>query len=108
MNRELVHQLEKDDFVIRLYLEPEDMVLDWDFESEEDRQETLRKIEQGVYLWFVAHVVALKHGHELGHDYLGGCCYKSVKDFVDDSDYFDDMVNTAIDDAKKTLKLLNS
>ena len=105
-NGELVHEIERDGFVIRLYLEPETDAPDWDFESEEDRQETLRKIDQGIYLWFCAHVVALKSGIELGHDYLGGCCYDSVKQFIEEGEYFDDMVNEAVDQARETLKRL--
>lgn len=106
-NEELVHQTEKGGFVIRLYLTPEDTRPDWDMSAEE-LNEVCEKIDNGILLWFCAHVVAIKCGHELGHAYLGGCCYSSVKDFTDAGGYFDDMVDEAIADAVKTLKMLNS
>jgi hypothetical protein len=100
------HETEKAGFHITLELLPEDSEPDWDFESEEERQELLRKIDQGVYLWFTAKVSAWKEGIELGTDYLGGCCYESVDDFIQPGDYYDDMVDVAIAEAKATIAKL--
>jgi len=102
------HELDKDGFHITLELLPEDSEPDWDFGSEEEKQELLRKIDQGVYLWFVAKVSAWKEGIELGTDYLGGCCYDSVEDFIKPGDYFDDMVNNAIASARLMIEVLCS
>lgn len=90
-------------YIIRLELLPEYDMPDWDFESEEERQELLRKIDQGVYLWFCAKVSAWIDGVELASDYLGGCCYDSVAQFVEDSGYYEDMVETVITEADEFL-----
>jgi hypothetical protein len=96
---ELVHTLEKDGFKIDLYFLQEYEEPDWDFETEEEKQELLEDINCGNLLWFCAKVTASKKGIELAKDYLGGCCYKSVRDFVENSGYFDDMVETVITEA---------
>jgi hypothetical protein len=106
---ETVHtETRGDGFTIELALAPEDMAPDWDFESEEDRQETLRKIDSGVWLWFVARVTVSKHGVRLGVDYLGGCCYESVEDFMSTDGYYPDMVDQAMEEAQSTLRKLCS
>jgi hypothetical protein len=89
----------KDGFEIVLSVTPEDMPPDWD-ETEEQRAETLRKIDQGVWVYFIARVEACKDGIALGTSYLGGCCYDSVHQFVKESDYYEDMVHEAIEEAR--------
>lgn len=64
----------------------------------------IEDIEAGNLQWFVARVQAFKNGIELASDYLKGCCYKSYSDFVDESDYYGDMVQTVISEAKETIK----
>lgn len=57
---------------------------------------------------FVAKVSAHKAGIELGTDYLGGCHYGRYEDFYrEESGYFADMVQNAINEAKKTIELIN-
>jgi len=53
--------------------------------------------------WFCAKVSAWKDGKELGVDYLGCCCYKTVEEFYTTykDEYFSDMVKNAIEEAKK-------
>jgi hypothetical protein len=84
----------------------EDFAPDWDFENEEDKQDTMRRIENGDLVWFVARVQAFKNGVLLGTDYLGGCCYDSYMQFVKDGDYYADMVETAISEARQTIAKL--
>jgi hypothetical protein len=84
----------------------EDSEPDWDFENEEDKQNTLRRIEQGDLVWFVARVQAFKNGIELGTDYLGGCCYDSYMQFVEENGYYADMVESAISEARETIAKL--
>ena len=53
---------------------------------------------------FCAKVSTEKSGIELGYDYLGCCIYKTYEDFYTTKEcYFDDMVNTVITEAKKSL-----
>lgn len=79
---------------------------DWDFENEEDKQDTLRRIENGDLVYFIARVQALKNGIVLGTDYLGGCCYDSYMQFVNDSGYYADMVESATTEARATITKL--
>ena len=105
---ELAHDEQRDGFHVKLYVTPEYMEPDWDFDSEEDRQDVLRKIDNGTLAYFVARVTASKHGVELGSSVLGGCCYDSVQEFVKSGDYYDDMVNESISEAKDTILKLAS
>ena len=100
------HQEDFEGFTVTLTLLDEDHAPDWDFESPEDEAETLRKIECGVYLWFVAKVEASIDGVVLGTDYLGGCCYESVAEFIGDP-YFTDMRDAAVSEARATLARIN-
>jgi len=102
---ETAHKETVDGFEIVLSVTPEDMPPDWD-ETEEQRAETLRKINDGTWAYFVARVEARKEGITLGTTYLGGCCYDSVEQFVKDGDSYGDMVAEAIIDAKAMIQKL--
>jgi hypothetical protein len=102
---ETVHEEDFAGFHIKLEITSEDYAPDWDFENEEDRLETLQKIENGSLLWFVAKVSASRKGIELGSDYLGGCCYSSIQEFLQEG-YYVDMIDSAIAEARKTLEEL--
>lgn len=80
--QELIHEEKFLGFDIKVYMLPEDHQPDWDFESEADRVETLDKIERGDLLWFIAKVTVSRMDVELAHDYLGGLCYKTIKEFI--------------------------
>jgi hypothetical protein len=53
-------------------------------------------------------VEARKEGITLGTTYLGGCCYDSVSQFVASSDYYGDMVEEAVEEARKTIAKLTA
>lgn len=44
-----------------------------------------------------------KWGDIEGVDYLGGCSYKSKRDFIENSSYYEDMRDEAMDDLKRQL-----
>ena len=67
--------------------------------------EILEGIDSGKYEWFVARVTVSKYGVILGRDYLGGCLYESVSDFIKDA-YFEDMVSNAIAEARANISKL--
>lgn len=67
----------------------------------EESEDELKRISDTMEI-FTAKVSAEKAGIELGTDYLGGCIYNDIDDFYKD-DYFNDMVNNAINEAKKQL-----
>lgn len=74
----------------------------------EDVLQSCEDIDNGKYEWFVARVQAFKNGIELGKEYLGGCLYESATQFVKDNDYYSDMVQSAIKEAKANIKALTA
>ena len=106
--KELIHEEERKGFTIQFWAHEELMSPDdsFDFENEEERQDLYEKLNAFQLVWFCAEVKALKNGVELGNDYLGGCCYESYEQFVEDNDYYADMVNSAITEAKEEIKNL--
>jgi hypothetical protein len=77
----------------------------FDFD-EQELSDLCEKIDRGFYSWFVARVDAYKHGILLGSDYLGGCLYESPMQFVKESEYYSDMVDNAVQEAKDALERL--
>jgi len=76
--------------------------------TEEEKAETLRKIDDGTWAYFVARVEARKEEITLGTAYLGGCCYDSVSQFVEYSDYYGDMVEEAVEEARTVIAKLTA
>lgn len=74
----------------------------------EDVQQICEDIDNGKYEWFVARVQAFKNGIELGTDYLGGCLYESPMQFVKDNDYYSEMVQSVINEAKAHIQALTA
>lgn len=103
MHWELIHAEEKDGFIIRFYAAPETQDPGGAFD---DDGETAAAIREGRLEWFIAKVAASRNDIELADDYLGGCCYESVMDFVRDDDYFADMRNQVIAEARAAIKKL--
>lgn len=104
----LIDEREQEGFTVRCYALPEDMLPVERFASGDDvaDQEIIDKINDGTYAWFMVKVTASKKGIVLGTDYLGGCCYKSEKDFVESDDYYAGMRAEAIAEAKKAIASL--
>lgn len=105
-NFETIHTETAEGFDIVFSVTPESESPDWDFESEADARETLARIAGGDLAYFVARVQAHKHGVLLGEAYLGGCCYDSPMQFVEASDYYADMVEEAVTEARVVLQKL--
>lgn len=73
------------------------------FETPEEEQAYLNKINHGEIGWFCAKVAACHNGFELGVSYLGCCDYSSLESFKDDSGYYEDMRDEAIKEAREKL-----
>jgi len=58
--------------------------------------------------WFMVRVEAHKAGAVLASDYLGGCCYESPMAFVRANDYYADMAQNVIIDARETIRKINA
>jgi hypothetical protein len=74
------------------------------FEAE-DVPEICRKIDQGVYDWFMLRVRALVDGHELGSAYLGGMLYEDPSECLTDGSA-EDMILEAIAEARSEARRL--
>ena len=103
MSKEIAWQFKTKNFTVLLELLEEYETPDWGFDTEQERQELLDKIECGKLLYFCAKVSVLWQGQEIGANYLGMCCYESVKDFREDS-YFFGMVSETIKDSRQYFK----
>lgn len=99
---ETVHQEEMVGFTIKLEVTHETELPDWYFESELERTELIEQINNGSMLWFAAKVSASKCDIELATDYLDGCCYKDIDEFINDG-YYNDLVHNVITTAKQKI-----
>ena len=120
---ETVWSFETDKYTIELAVAPEDTDPIGEFHSQED----IDAINSGTIEWFHARASVSKNGKMIGSDYLGGCAYKTIQEFLTghrDPDplnrncaemreargantvichYFPDMIRQAISDARLTL-----
>jgi len=95
----------KDGFIICFEAEEEDIAMRQHFIKECGwTTEQYEAIED--YAWFSAKVSAWRDGVELGVAYLGACCYETPEEFYTTykDDYFADMVEDAIAEAKKRVE----
>lgn len=99
------HAEEREGFIITLTCLPEYAKPDWDM-TDKEKIKLRRDIKSGKTLWFCAKVSAIKGDRELASDYLGGCCYDDINQFLNDV-YYQDMVETVIIEAKQAIKELN-
>ena len=47
-----------------------------------DIQELERKVDCGIYEWFMLRVRVLVDGHEMGRSHLGGCMYEVAREVL--------------------------
>lgn len=120
-----IWQFETKNFRVEYDVAPEqDLDLSWD-----ETGEVAEKLQNGVYEAFVAcvRVVFKPTGCILSDQYLGGCIYKSPRDFIDHREaaaqtralrvkgeravvgsYFADMVRGAVSEARRSFALASS
>lgn len=87
--------------IITMVLPEEEDPSEW-FDNDPD---IVQNIADGKLEWFQVWVWAEKLGIKLAEDFLGGCCYATHSDFVDDI-YHADMVHGVIYEANETIKKL--
>ena len=78
-----------------------------DMFEDDEAAEIIAQLEAGELVQFTAKLTASKNGIELAADYLGGCIYEDEKDFIDNNDYYGDMVQTVISEARQAIIDLN-
>ncbi len=89
-------------FSIIVECEPETLALEGNVLASGNDEEDARAEEDirtqlnsgNEWAWCYVRVIAAWKGYE-GQDCLGGCSYKSRKDFIEAGDYFPDMVQAA-------------
>ena len=71
-------------------------------------EETLARLERGIYVNICWHIGVLHNGHEIGTAYLGNSIYEDPRDFLHEhrgiQSYFSDMVREAIAEARRTME----
>lgn len=96
-----INTTEKEGFNLELSITQEELhpqdVFD---DSIDDIAEICQKIDSGALYWFTARMRVFKHNIELGSDYLGGCLYDNLKEFIDDA-YCEDLAYNALKEARK-------
>lgn len=85
----------------------EDMSPDdsYDWGDEDHRKEFYGNIESGKWVWFCAKVTASRHDIVLATVYLGGCCYESIDQFIQDV-YYEELRNTVVSEAGQVINKL--
>jgi hypothetical protein len=95
-----------EDFGVIIEFDPqEDGLSPFDLiESKEDAEKLCNDYNNGNHAaWFCAKVVVKYKGLE-AEDYLGGCSYKSFKEFTgENKGYYVDMINQCIDQINKDI-----
>ena len=116
-----IREFHTPNFTVRVTAE-EDNYLDLSFDDDGSVREGL---ENGKFIAFCAKAAVYYKGTELATDYLGGCIYRSLDEFMDHREcgkqnkvyaakgetgrcgsYFADMVKQVCDEARKELKRL--
>ena len=107
MYQELIHEEEVEGFTIRFYAcEEYSHPKEFFDDTCHDIEDICDKIDRGIYQWFCAKVTANKNSIELASDSLGACLYESCQQFVNDNDYYADMKESVIEEAKQTIAKL--
>ena len=80
---------------------------DLSFMRPEVKEKVERRLLTGEIQSFCVRVDLIMYGVTLGTDWLSGCMYKDLKEFVDTIGYFQDMVRNVQYYARDNLKILN-
>lgn len=105
-NFETVWEFNTARFRVALEIEPEDMDPADSFCDQRD----IDAVRNGEVEWFMACVSVYLDDKRIVWDYLGGCAYKTVREFYEShrrykgGDYFTDMVHEACRMARKELR----
>lgn len=104
-----IPKLEKMGVVIEFDPQEEDINIFDQFDDNDTAQEVADRYNSGNFAaWFCAHVIVKYRGFE-ADDYLGGCSYRSFKEFTNtDNDYYMAMINQCIDQINKDVQFANS
>ncbi|MEQ8547649.1 MAG: hypothetical protein RIC03_07050 [Cyclobacteriaceae bacterium] len=81
-----------------------------EFETEDEKNELIEKLDNYDLMLFCARVQCYKKGILLGSDFLGGCIYEDLENFVETERefYLKDMIKTAISESKQMIQDLTA
>jgi hypothetical protein len=94
-------------FDVRLEIMPDHFTSPIDCFDHDLAREIEEQIESGRLMWFQARAVVRWRGRVIGESILGGCCYESVRDFLD-CRYYRDLIAEAINEARATILCAHS
>lgn len=75
-------------------------------EDEELYNKLVHDLDIGKYLYTTVIVSAYFQGKKMAHDCLGCCIYEDLDDFIENSGYYEGMVETVLTESKEELKKL--
>ena len=102
-----IAEFERDGFEIIVDKSYEDLNPRDSFEdSVIDIEEIIKDIDRGHLEWFMLRVCVLVEGLELSREHLGGCLYEDPREVLTDGTA-EDIINTALTDAKKQVYRLS-
>ena len=119
----IIREFRTPNFTVRVTAQEEDdLDLSWD-----DDGSVRKGLENGEFIAFCVKATVYYKGTELATDYLGGCIYRSLAEFMDHKEcgkqnklcaakgeagrcgsYFTDMVRTVCDEAREELHKLQN
>ena len=118
-----IREFKTRNFTVRVTAQEEDN-LDLSFDDDGSVREA---IDKGDLIAFCVKAAVYYRGNELATDYLGGCIYKSIADFMDHREcgkqnkvyaakgeagrcgsYFTDMIKTVCREAREELRMLQN
>jgi len=95
------------EFTVKLHFEEEYNSISDTFDyTEEELKEIYDKLDRYELVYFCAHMEAYYNDIHLSDDYLGCCLYDSYDQFINEDDYFGDMMNNVLIEGYKELKAL--
>jgi hypothetical protein len=113
-----IRKFETENFTVIVDAQEEN---DLDLSFDEDGS-VAEGLDSGKFVAFVARARVLFHGEEIAVDYLGGCVYESIEEFMDHREcgranrtfeehgqsgrcgsYFTDMIHTVVTEAREHL-----
>jgi hypothetical protein len=75
-------------------------------EDEELYNQLIHDLDTGKYLYTTVMVSAYFQGRKIAYDCLGCCIYKDLDDFIENSGYYEGMVNTVVTEGKQEMRRL--
>lgn len=107
-----IKQLTKEDVKITIEAENEHTPIEGNAffsdnveEVKQIENEIREKLEYNIWAWCCVKVTVTFMGME-GTDYLGACSYDSEEDFIKNSGYYDQMIDTCIKEIQTELETL--